>query len=264
MLVKTDRFVHQWVAWASAEIFQAMAISTFCSSYSGCWQTDVNKKFYPFYTTKHSPWKHALQSHSFKNHIQVDVYTSVPKRCTFRHTLQVLLKWRIIQYRYHCKLQTTESELTSNIHNYVWRAIRVKWILAGPSEQQWDRGGAAVWQGWDRGGAAVGQQKRCAQWKLTKSKKSLLVMLCFRSGTMLTSDIITKIIENRSESSGFTNGCNKFVLTMKWPMILLWKGTDAPVYPLWKGRGGNAPLYSATLRCPCSFVCAGWTSLLSV
>jgi len=123
MLEKSGRFAHPWAVWASAEIFPGVAISTFCLSFSGCWQMDVHIKFYPFYTAKISPWKHALHSHPFKSHIQVKVYTSLLKGYTFCHPLQLLLNWRIIQYRYHCKLQTTESELTWNIHNYVCSAV---------------------------------------------------------------------------------------------------------------------------------------------
>ena len=52
--------------------------------------------------------------------------------------------------------------------------------------------------------------------------------------------------ENHSELSGCANSCNKFISgrswwTMKLPMILLWKGTSAPVAPLFKEQRGNAP-----------------------
>jgi len=138
----------------------------------------------------------------------VEVYTSLPKGCTFYHPLQVLLNWRIYRYRYHCKLQTTEYELTWYIHNYVWGVV----ISKDPR--------AVVGQGM--------QFTSWAQWKLIKSKKIITNCSCFCSATVLTSKIITKITENHSESSGCANQVD---LCKQWNAI--WYCYEkAPIPPL--------------------------------
>jgi len=63
---------------------------------------------------------------------------------------------------------------------------------------------------------------------------------------MLISKMMAEIIENHSEFSGCPNSCNRFVSsrswqTMKLPMILLWKGTSAPVAHLVERAEGPMP-----------------------
>ena len=75
---------------------------------------------------------------------------------------------------------------------------------------------------------------------------------------MLTAEIITGIIENHSEVSGCPNNCNKLIsspscLTMKLPMILLWKGTSAPVAPLLKGQRRKCSRHASILQRPCAY-----------
>jgi len=75
-------------------------------------QMDVHKTLYTFLHRKaNPPWKHTHHSHPFWNRTPVEVYTNLPKRCTFCQPVQLLLNWRIIQYCYHCGLQKTGSEL---------------------------------------------------------------------------------------------------------------------------------------------------------
>jgi len=74
---------------------------------------------------------------------------------------------------------------------------------------------------------------------------------------VLTSKTITKII-NHFEFSGCANSCNKFVSsrslsTVKWPVILLWKGTFSPAAPLMKWQEGQFPRHSRGLRRPCCY-----------
>jgi len=119
MLEKTGRFVHHRV---SAEIFPGdgnidillIVFRLLTNGRSWSFTLSIPQKF---------PMKTALHSHHLKNRIQVEVYMSLPKGCTFCHSLQLLLNWRIIQYRYHCKVQRTESELTWNLHNYVCGSV---------------------------------------------------------------------------------------------------------------------------------------------
>ena len=47
---------------------------------------------------------------SFLKLFQVELYSSLPKGCTFCHPLQHLLNRVLLQYRYCCELQITESE----------------------------------------------------------------------------------------------------------------------------------------------------------
>jgi len=44
---------------------------------------------------ENAPWKYVLHSHLFWNIFQVELYTSLPQRCTFYHSLQILMNWRI-------------------------------------------------------------------------------------------------------------------------------------------------------------------------
>jgi len=130
-------------------------------------------------------------------------------------------------------------------------------------------------------GAAVGQgssNKSWGQWKFFKNKKKRYKLCLFLLSTMLTSKIITKMLENHSEFSGCPNSCNKFVAgptwqNMKLPMILLWKGTSVPVTPFWKVRGAIPPHASILWR-PCAYLHALsllvvgynvslWTSVIS-
>jgi len=60
-----------------------------------------------------SIWKHALRSH-FLKFVQVELYSSLRKVCTFSHPLQLLLNWGIIQYHDYCELHITDSELDLN------------------------------------------------------------------------------------------------------------------------------------------------------
>ena len=74
---------------------------------------------------------------------------------------------------------------------------------------------------------------------------------CFCSATMLTSKIITKIIGKRFGIFWIT-AINLFQLvlswqTMKFPMILLWKGISVPVAPFFVGSGGKYTRFSASL-----------------
>ena len=61
-----------------------------------------------------------------------------------------------------------------------------------------------------------------------KNTKIVTNNVCFCSSTMLTSKIITEIIENHSEFFGCSKSCNDYVSIRSWwttklPMILLWK-----------------------------------------
>ena len=63
---------------------------------------------------------------------------------------------------------------------------------------------------------------------MKKTKKIVTYYVCFCSSAMLTSKIITEIIENHSEFSGCSKSCNHYVSSRSWsttksPMILLWK-----------------------------------------
>ena len=68
-------------------------------------------------------------------------------------------------------------------------------------------------------GAAVGQGEQeniLGQWKLMKNKKIVTNDVCFCSSTMLTSRIITEIIENHSELFGCSKSCNDYVSIRSW------------------------------------------------
>jgi len=65
-------------------------------------------------------------------------------------------------------------------------------------------------------GAAVGQGgaiKQLRSMETYKNKKIVTNYVCFCSSTMLTSKIITEIIEKHSKFSGCPNTCNSFVLS---------------------------------------------------
>jgi len=49
-----------------------------------------------------------------------------------------------------------------------------------------------------------------------KKQTVVTTYVCFCSSTMLTSNIITEIIENHSEFSGWQNSCNKFASSQSW------------------------------------------------
>jgi len=102
--------------------FSRGATSTFCWSFSGCWRCSANGRsqiaFLFLHRNENSPWKHALHSHLFWNRFQVELYTSLPRRCTFCHLLQ--LAELAHKCRYHCELHTNGSEMDLNyISNYV-------------------------------------------------------------------------------------------------------------------------------------------------
>jgi len=64
------------------------------------------------------------------------------------------------------------------------------------------------------GGAGVGQGEQeniLGQRKLMKNKKIVTNSVCFCSSSMLTSKIITEVIENHSEFSGYSKSCNDYV-----------------------------------------------------
>ena len=108
-----------WVPpWAFAEIFLGGATSTFRLSFSGCERCNANgpskNAFYPFYTTKNIPHERTRSVRIFWNRIEVELYPSLQKSCTFCHPSQLLLNWAIIQYHHYCELQTIESELVLN------------------------------------------------------------------------------------------------------------------------------------------------------
>ena len=110
--------------------------------------------------------------------------------------------------------------------------------------------GAAVRQG--------EQQKSWGQWKFFKNKKIVAKYVCFCSSTMLTSKIITEIIENYSELSGGPNGCTYLFQVdldkpLKLPMILLCKGTSALLAPLLKGPRRKCTRHASILRRPCAY-----------
>ena len=56
---------------------------------------------------------------------------------------------------------------------------------------------------------------------IKKNKKIATNYVCFCWSTMVTSNIITEIIENHSEFSGCTNSYNKFVSSRSWQTIEL-------------------------------------------
>ena len=67
--------------------------------------------------------------------------------------------------------------------------------------------------------AAVGQggaKKQLRSMETYKNKKIVTKYVCFCSSTMLTSKIITEIIEKHSKFSGCPNSCNSFVLSRSW------------------------------------------------
>jgi len=73
------------------------ATSTFCLSFSGCWRCNANGRLQNpllFLHKENAQWKHALHSHLFWN-LYVELYTSLPQRCTFCRPLQLLLNWCI-------------------------------------------------------------------------------------------------------------------------------------------------------------------------
>jgi len=71
-------------------------------------------------------------------------------------------------------------------------------------------------------------------------------------------------MENHSQFYGCANNCNKFASswswkTIKFPLILLLKGTS-PCYPYFKRPGGNAPSFHrspASLKLPMMLLCKG-------
>ena len=82
---------------------------------------------------------------------------------------------------------------------------------------------------------------------------------------MLTLKTITEIIENNFEFSGCANSCIEYVssrswLTMKLPMILIWRGTPVPVAPLSKGQG-QCVRHAPVLRRP--WLQRIWTSQIN-
>jgi len=48
------------------------------------------------------------------------------------------------------------------------------------------------------------------------NQKIVTNYVCFSLSTMLTSKILTEIIENYSELSGCPNSCNKFISSRSW------------------------------------------------
>ena len=119
MLEKTGLFVvRQWAAWASAEIFPGGGeYRHFAYRFTDKW-TFIESFTHPIPQT-------IPQESTCAIRIQVVAYASLlpAKGYTFCHPLQLLLNWHIIQYRYHCELQTTEYEVTWNIQNYACVAV---------------------------------------------------------------------------------------------------------------------------------------------
>ena len=93
---------------------------------------------------------------------------------------------------------------------------------------------------------------------LKKQKKSLQIMFFFCSSTMLTSKIITEIIENCSEFSGCPNSCNEFYSSRSWktiklPTILLCERHIRPRCPPFERAEGQCPRYASILLRPCAY-----------
>jgi len=112
-------------------------------------------------------------------------------------------------------------------------------------------------QGRRNSGRGVVKELRAMQ--AYKKQKIVTNYVCFCSATMLTSRLITEIIENHSEVSGCANSCNKFVsksilINHEITSDTLWKGTSSSSLPPWKGHGGQCPNHVPILRCPCSFL----------
>jgi len=63
----------------------------------------------------------------------------------------------------------------------------------------------------DDGTAAGGAVEMLRAMETYKNKKIVSNYVFFCSSTMLTLKIITEIIENHSEFSGFRNSCSKFI-----------------------------------------------------
>jgi len=64
-----------------------------------------------------------------------------------------------------------------------------------------------------RAGGVVTELRAMETYKKQKNRSQ---SVCFCSSTMLTSKIITEIIENHSEFAGFRNSWNKFVSSLSW------------------------------------------------
>jgi len=72
-------------------------MSSYYLYFSGCWRCNENRRSQNallfLHHKEYAPWKHALQLHLFWNLFQVELYTSLPQKCTSCHPLQRLLNW---------------------------------------------------------------------------------------------------------------------------------------------------------------------------
>jgi len=86
----------------------------------------------------------------------------------------------------------------------------------------------------------------CATKTFKKQTKSFTNYACFCSATMLTSKIITEIIEKHSEFSVWVNSCNKlFKVDLDKSRNYLWycyQKAPPPLSPFWKVRREMPPL----------------------
>jgi len=69
---------------------------------------------YPFCTKKKIPHKSTRSVRIILKSYSGGVVFKFAKGCTFCHPLQHFLNWGIIQRKYYCELQTTETELDLN------------------------------------------------------------------------------------------------------------------------------------------------------
>ena len=91
----SSRMMQVSLSWASAEILAGGASLTSRLLFSVCKRYNANRPsqnaFYPFYTTKKIPHESTRSVRIFCNRIEVELYVSLQKRCTFSHPLQLLL-----------------------------------------------------------------------------------------------------------------------------------------------------------------------------
>ena len=103
----------------------------------------------------------------------------------------------------------------------------------------------------DDGAAERGGGSKKVESNGNLKKKIVTNCACFCSATMLSSTIITDVIESHSEFSGCANNCNQFIWSQ--PLIYLWycyeKALLTSLPPPWKGRG----------QCPGSPMSLVWT-----
>ena len=106
----------------------------------------------------------------------------------------------------------------------------------------------------------MGEIKELRPMETFKSKKNYQSYACFCSAAiMLTSKIITEIVENHSEFSVWTNSCNTLFMSIlincKITCDTVMKRHSTPVAPLLKCRGAMPASY---LRSPASLEFTVW------